>query len=597
MFASMFGSSPAAPPGAPQVKDVHFLCDVFELDSGGEWRLVGEQGVDVDWTGRVLHILGGVLEISMSEATGVARFADPDDGLPCMQFSTSESEWGLKFPDNPSADQFGVILGELAQAEAKVLVEIGSSHGNSIELLELTGNGWIVVSSNLHILISRRQLDGVCFLTVQDGKGKSLFNSAIVRSLNFDFGRGGRVVSFLGRSPVEKDNRVFAIGCKIESDWVLLKNGIQTALGKNKRISEISSSEDDEVTPVSSVDAWETDSEIDSDVQTSPKSSNKLLAVGRERTFIVQKSEKGSNLRILKKRPNGKLQESAEFALLRGKQQPLLAPRSALTHQKESRLLLLEGREVAAVDLEIGKVIETYSGPAGQSIAQVIPRSKFSQNSGEPTFFGVNDRSLFLIDPRIGGNSQSVHAITYASSAGLCAGGVDGSGHIAVGSKKGSIRLFDGEANKEGALKRAKSLIEGLGDAILFLDVSSDGFWVIATCSSYAVLIGVGEEISGFKKSLGGTPSSLVYLTVACSDLVKFNIKKVIFTPARFDPGEESIVSSVGCLAVAWDLKEAKKGRSVYAVKKMKEDIVGTGFLGGDAVVAMYKGGVDIARR
>lgn len=57
------------------------------------------------------------------------------------------------------------------------------------------------------------------------------------------------------------------------------------------------------------------------------------------------------------------------------------------------------------------------------------------------------------------------------------------SGHIALGSGKGDIRLFD----RLGV--NAKTALPTLGDPIVGIDVSKDGRWILATCKTYILLI------------------------------------------------------------------------------------------------------------
>ena len=67
-------------------------------------------------------------------------------------------------------------------------------------------------------------------------------------------------------------------------------------------------------------------------------------------------------------------------------------------------------------------------------------------------------------------------------------------GHFAVGSSNGDMRLFA----KIG--QNAKNLYPGLGDAILALDSSKDGKWLLATCSQYLILLPTfHENQQGFK--------------------------------------------------------------------------------------------------
>jgi WD40 repeat protein len=290
-------------------------------------------------------------------------------------------------------------------------------------------------------------------------------------------------------------------------------------------------------------------------------------------------------------------------AVLKRKDGKRLAnPRAAMLHQADSKLLLLEGRgDVLSLDLETGKVVNEWKGPEEQSLAATFPRSKFAQASDEQTFLAVNDRSLILMDPRLPGNSQAARSFKYATNVQLSCVASDEQGRIAVGSKTGQLRLFDGEANRDGALKRAKSLLDGFGDPVSHVEVSADGSWLLATCGGYIALLGlhVSAGVTGFTKSLSGEPSSVTTLAISGSDLAAHGIKRLHFAPARFSPGETAILSAVGPLAVSWELPAAKKGKSVYTLKKMHATIIDADTVATDpsCVVALFSGGVALASR
>jgi hypothetical protein len=71
----------------------------------------------------------------------------------------------------------------------------------------------------------------------------------------------------------------------------------------------------------------------------------------------------------------------------------------------------------------------------------------------------------------------------YAGKNDFSAAATTASGKLAVASNKGDIRLFD----KLG--KIAKTALPALGDAIIGVDVTADGRWLIATCKTYLLLI------------------------------------------------------------------------------------------------------------
>ena len=44
---------------------------------------------------------------------------------------------------------------------------------------------------------------------------------------------------------------------------------------------------------------------------------------------------------------------------------------------------------------------------------------------------------------------------------------------------KKTVRLYDGLENKDGNLKRAKNQFTGVGEALIGIDTSEDGNWIV----------------------------------------------------------------------------------------------------------------------
>jgi len=87
------------------------------------------------------------------------------------------------------------------------------------------------------------------------------------------------------------------------------------------------------------------------------------------------------------------------------------------------------------------------------------------------------------------------------------------------------------------------------------------------------------EGTSGFARSMGKEKPTPFKLTLKPEDLVKYQIKYLNFTPAKFNNGdnevEDSIVSSVRDLLVTWNFAKVKHGvlRS-YKIKKLLQTAV-----------------------
>jgi len=178
-------------------------------------------------------------------------------------------------------------------------------------------------------------------------------------------------------------------------------------------------------------------------------------------------------------------------------------------------------------------------------------------------------------------------------------------GHIAVGAKDGSIRLYTAGQK----LKKSKTELSQLADPIIGLDVSANGDWLLGTSHQYLIVFKTvwsdskGEH-SAFNESMPSSEKRLLVLRIPKEHLEKFKIKKIDFTPARFDNGpylgnddiiEEEIVTSTGNSIIRFRFRQVKidynKGRRQKRAKpiiyKQDEEIVDKSFsYSGDSIVA-----------
>ena len=113
----------------------------------------------------------------------------------------------------------------------------------------------------------------------------------------------------------------------------------------------------------------------------------------------------------------------------------------------------------------------------------------------------------------------------------------------------------------------AKTLLPGLGDAIIHLEVSRDGVWVLATTQTYLLLVKTEclNGKTGFEHRMGKEKPNPTKLQIKAKDIAKYAIKNIHFKPARFNnwssAGEESsIVTSTGDFLVTWNFKRIKRG-------------------------------------
>jgi VID27 C-terminal WD40-like domain len=172
-----------------------------------------------------------------------------------------------------------------------------------------------------------------------------------------------------------------------------------------------------------------------------------------------------------------------------------------MLHQQDSSLVIQNPDDPSSLyrmDLEEGKVVEEWKINEGISLRAFGPESKFAQMTPEQTLLGVSHNALFRIDPRLSGSKLVPSQFQqYVSKNQFSAMATTEAGYIAVASEKGDIRLFD----RVGI--RAKVQLPALGEPISGLDVSADGHWILATCSTYLLLIDVTIKKGKYAGELG----------------------------------------------------------------------------------------------
>lgn len=221
-------------------------------------------------------------------------------------------------------------------------------------------------------------------------------------------------------------------------------------------------------------------------------------------------------------------------------------PSKMMLHEQDSSLILMNPdnkNNLYKMDLEVGKIVEEWNVHPDAPVLNIIPDSKYAQMTPSKTFIGINSNSLFRIDPRLNTPSKRVEneMKEYAVKNEFNCGATTGKGELAVASNKGDIRLY----NKID--KRAKTLLPGFGDAILGIDVSESGRWIVATCKTYLLLIDTQDTssssasssslVTGFTKSLGSKKPTPKRLQLRPEHIAYMN-EEVSFTPARFSTGD-----------------------------------------------------------
>ena len=330
---------------------------------------------------------------------------------------------------------------------------------------------------------------------------------------------------------------------------------------------------------------YDSDEEED-DVETEPKDGevNKQLAVGykHDRSFVVR----GSKIGVFKHTENNHLEFSTNISKVQTPDGTLFSPKKVMLHNEDRNLILQKDNDpnnLYRMDLEYGKVVDEWKVHEDIPVVTFAPENKFAQMTHEPTFLGISHNALYRVDPRVSG-SKLVEAQLkqYASKNDFSALATTEKGYIAVASNKGDVRLFD----RLGI--NAKTHIPALGEAIIGLDVSADGRWVLATCKTYLLLIdalqksGKNEGKLGFEKAFAADskpqPRRLALTPEHVAQFAYETGKGVHFTPAKFNTGagleETSIITATGPYIIEWSLKKLLGGKKApYLIKRYTDDV------------------------
>ncbi|CAG8504879.1 10895_t:CDS:10 [Acaulospora colombiana] len=179
-------------------------------------------------------------------------------------------------------------------------------------------------------------------------------------------------------------------------------------------------------------------------------------------------------------------------------------PEKGMLHEEDSSIILLDPQDensLFKMDLEYGKVVEEWKVHDIIPVSNIFPGSKYAQTTAEKTFIGMSHNSLYRIDPRLSGQKMIDSQLKqYVTKNNFTCGVTDEKGHIAVGSEKGDVKLFDTLG------KNAKTNLPALGSGIKGIDVTADGKWIIATTARYLLLLNTEIKTDpnkplGFEKS------------------------------------------------------------------------------------------------
>ncbi|KAJ2060293.1 Vacuolar import and degradation protein 27 [Coemansia sp. S146] len=315
---------------------------------------------------------------------------------------------------------------------------------------------------------------------------------------------------------------------------------------------------------------------------------NSMLAVGykHDRSFVVR----GSRIGVFRLGENDDIEFDTTINRIDDTRGTEFTPSSVMLHEQDSSMVLQNRdrpHELYRMDLEYGKVVEEWKVHEDIPTVSIAPNTKYSQMTGDKTLVGLSHNMLYRIDPRVGGDNMVVQneLQSYTTKSHFTAAATTESGAIAVGSGKGEIRLFD----RLGV--RAKTTLPALGEAILGIDVTSDGRYVVATCKTYLLLIDTKLPSdpagkTGFQKAFPQAQKPAPRRLQLRPEHVVYMAAPISFTPAKFNQSpdgnhsEKTIVTSTGPFVITWNLRRALgTGRGdAYHIKQYADVVVADNF-------------------
>jgi hypothetical protein len=316
---------------------------------------------------------------------------------------------------------------------------------------------------------------------------------------------------------------------------------------------------------------------------------------------------------------SGKLTEAYESKYANNKP---FTPRKILLHNGGNKILTLtpDKSVICRLDTETGKNLGQiavklfHSGVEGR-LDTVVPLQKFSQlkEQNQVSLAAICGNSITKVNWDVRTPVVRDYVIDKQESFTKTSKGFRFSaitttqeGHIAAGSKDGTIRLF----TAGNVLKRAKTEINQLSDPIIGLDVSANGEWLLGTTEHYLVVFrttwtDILGEHSAFEVSMPSDKKRVMVLRIPKKASKQYGIEEVSFTTARFDNApfqgklnvfEEDIVTSTGPFIVRFKFRHIKidyssedrvQKRAKPIIYKQEEEIVDKIFsYSGNSIVA-----------
>lgn len=241
------------------------------------------------------------------------------------------------------------------------------------------------------------------------------------------------------------------------------------------------------------------------------------------------------------------------------------------------------------MDLTRGEIVEDWNlrkDGIDIPVRNFAPNSKYAELTGDQTFLGLSNQSLFKVDPRIRDKIVDSQFKQYKTKTGFTQMATTGDGYIAAATANGEIKLYDVLG------KNAKTALPGLGDEFIGLTTSNDGRFLLATCKTYLLLIDVKIKRGRYRYKLGFErsfskddkplpiklslrPEHLAYLRQVCGNsftFTKANFNTSVTSKAKYPT---SIITSIGPFAITWNLRKVlRNDPEPYTIRRYNDTVM-----------------------
>ncbi|KAG1455671.1 hypothetical protein G6F56_007010 [Rhizopus delemar] len=256
-----------------------------------------------------------------------------------------------------------------------------------------------------------------------------------------------------------------------------------------------------------------------------------------------------------------------------------LYPTSAILHDQGSSCLMLDvdrqDNTVYKMDLSREGIVEEWKVNDENTLMAICPSSQTPYRpNNDQTIVGITSSSLFRIDPRQPRMNKLCESEykKYSSRPEFSTVSSSRSKHVAVGSKKGVIRIFD-ELNTVASIT-----LPPIGEPILGLDIMPNGHYVLATCSNFLMLV---HTISH---------DQAMTLRIRPEHVTLMN-ENVSFKRAYFDTlNENNIICTTGSFVVFWNFKSVCQGNfDSYKMQRLEAPIVASANASKEGLVIAFE--------